>query len=73
MAPSVLTPLRASKMAKKKSTLYVDIDERLKRRLARLADHRHRKLTAEVALMVEKYLDAEERAEKLPPLPEEDE
>lgn len=53
-----------------KATLYVDIDLELKRRLDRLATHRGRKLTAEVARMVSRYLSEEEaKEEDLPPLP----
>lgn len=53
----------------KKATLYVDLDERTKRRLDRLAKARHRKLTAEVQLALDRYLDVEEKKEKdLPPL-----
>jgi predicted transcriptional regulator len=50
---------------KKKENLYVDIDADLKRRLVRLADRRSRKLTAEVALALRRYLKEEEPKEGL--------
>jgi predicted DNA-binding protein len=51
-------------MARKKG-LYADIPEELKARLDRLAEHRSRKLTAEVVLALRRYLDEEERKEGL--------
>ncbi len=61
-------------MAKKpKATLYVDINPLTKKRLDRLAKHRLRKLTAEVQLALDRYLDDEEKKEKLPRLEEDDE
>lgn len=60
-----------SLMAKKKPklTLYVDLEPMTKRRLDRLATARRRKLTAEVQIALDRYLDEEEKKEKnLPPL-----
>lgn len=54
-------------MAKKKETLYVDIDASLKDRLERLAKKRKRKLNAETELALERYLDEEEPKEGLSP------
>lgn len=63
------TPVdRMPQMAKKKpakATLYVDIDAELKARIDRLAEVRHRKLTAEVSLALERYLREEEPKEGL--------
>jgi plasmid maintenance system antidote protein VapI len=61
-------------MAKKKAkaTLYVDIPKELKDRIDRLAEARHRKLTAEVAIALERYLDEEEPKEGLSGKPVED-
>jgi predicted transcriptional regulator len=52
---------------KKKENLYVDIDADLKRRITRLADVRLRKINAEVALALQRYLEEEEPKEGLSP------
>jgi hypothetical protein len=67
-------------MAKKKPTgkgqpppkevLYVEMDATLKRRLARLAFHRSRKITAEAIIAIRRYVDEEDQKENLPPLEE---
>jgi hypothetical protein len=53
-----------------KAVLYLEMDDRLKRRLARLATLRRRKLTAEGILAVERYVEQEEAKENLGPLEE---
>ena len=50
-------------MAKKKATLYVDIDADTKARMERLAKARRRKINAEVELALERYLAEEEPKE----------
>lgn len=52
--------------------LYADIPEDLKRRLDRMAQYHSRKIGAEVALALKRYLDAEEKkaGDDLPPLEE---
>lgn len=51
-------------MAKKKA-LYADIPEDLKARLDRLAEHRARKLAAEVTLAIRHWVEQEEKKEGL--------
>jgi hypothetical protein len=54
----------------KKEVLYVEMEATLKRRLVRLAElpTRRRKLTTEAIMAIERYVEEEERKEKLPPL-----
>jgi hypothetical protein len=61
-------------MAKKKKGLYADIDPALKLRLKRMADYNSRKITAELTLALEQYLQPLEKKAKMPPivLPEEE-
>lgn len=60
-------------MAKKKASLYAEIDETLKRRLDRMATYHSRKIGAELSLALKRYLDAEEKkaGDDLPPLEDE--
>jgi len=56
-------------MAKKKKTgLYADIDDELKRRLVRMADYHDRKIAAELSVALRRYLEAEEKKANLPPV-----
>jgi cytochrome c553 len=52
--------------------LFAMLPEELKARLDRLAEHRSRKLTAEVVLALRRYLDEEERKEGLYGVPLDD-
>lgn len=57
-------------MAKKKppkAALYVEIPADLKKRLDSLAHRRKRKLTAEVEMALERYVDEEEAREGVDP------
>jgi len=58
----------AATMAKKKpakAALYVEIPADLKQRLDKLAERRMRKLNAEVTIALQKYVEAEEKADGL--------
>jgi hypothetical protein len=68
--PQASGPGSALPAKPEKEVLYLEMDERLKRRLARLALLRRRKLTAEGILAVERYVEQEEAKENLGPLDE---
>jgi len=63
--------LMAKEKKVKKVPLYVDVEESIKKRIDRLAEHRSRKLTAEVSIALRRYLDDEEEKEGLPPIEDE--
>jgi hypothetical protein len=58
-------PLEVPESPQVKATLYVELEAELKHRFDRLAQARRRKLTAEVAIMIERYLAEEEPREGL--------
>jgi hypothetical protein len=53
---SAVFPGRATMAKKKKATLYVDIDEKTKQIMDKVAEIRHRKLNAEVELALKQYI-----------------
>lgn len=69
--PPTMTPPGGRMGKKKKSSLYVDIDEAIKIRLDVLTSATRRKLNAEVQIAIEKHLAAEEPKYGLPLKPEE--
>ncbi len=54
-------------MTRKKIPIYADVEPQLKERLDRLAKLRHRKINAELEIMLTRYLSEEEAKEGVSP------